>query len=54
MPDKNAIAQRVMANAKTCAKLGYDLSFIGITKDVEHLLVDVQDFKCKSFLIRKI
>lgn len=35
LPDKNAAAQRVMANAKLLRKMGFDVSFIGISKDIE-------------------
>ena len=30
LPDKNAAAQRVMANAKLLGEMGFDVSFIGI------------------------
>ena len=34
LPDKNAAAQRVMANAKLLRELGFEVSFIGISKDI--------------------
>ena len=33
LPDKNAAAQRVMANGKLLRMMGYDVSFIGVTKE---------------------
>jgi glycosyltransferase involved in cell wall biosynthesis len=33
LPDKNAAAHRVIANAKIFRKLGYDVIFVGATKD---------------------
>ena len=36
LPDKNAAAQRVMANAKLLRELGFEVSFIGISKDIEN------------------
>ncbi len=35
LPDKNAAAQRVLANAKLLRLIGYEVSFIGITKSIE-------------------
>ena len=34
LPDKNAAAQRVMANAKLLGEMGFDVSFIGISNDI--------------------
>lgn len=36
LPDKNAAAQRVMANARLLAEMGFDVSFIGISKDISN------------------
>lgn len=36
LPDKNAAAQRVMANAKLLREMGFEVSFIGISKDIEN------------------
>lgn len=36
LPDKNAAAQRVMANAKLLREMGFKVSFIGISKDMEN------------------
>ena len=36
LPDKNAAAQRVIANAKLLRELGFEVSFIGISKDIEN------------------
>ena len=36
LPDKNAAAQRVMANAKLLREMGFDVSFIGISKDIDN------------------
>ena len=36
LPDKNAAAQRVMANAKLLREMGFDVSFIGISKDIKN------------------
>ncbi len=36
LPDKNAAAQRVMANAKLLREMGFDISFIGISKDIKN------------------
>lgn len=35
LPDKNAAAQRVMSNAKLLREIGFEVSFIGISKDIE-------------------
>lgn len=35
LPDKNAAAQRVMANALLLRKMKYEVSFIGISKDIK-------------------
>lgn len=36
LPDKNAAAQRVMANARLLREMNFDVSFIGISKDIEN------------------
>ena len=36
LPDKNAAAQRVMANAKLLREMEFDVSFIGISKDIDN------------------
>lgn len=35
MPDKNAAAQRVIANAKLLRNMGFEVTFIGISKDID-------------------
>jgi glycosyltransferase involved in cell wall biosynthesis len=47
MPDKNAAAQRVLANAMTLRDLGYDVSFIGPTKDPTNCDRVFNGFKCE-------
>ena len=34
LPDKNAAAHRVIANAKVLREMGFEVSFIGISKDI--------------------
>lgn len=34
LPDRNAAAQRVLANAKLLREMGFDVSFIGVSKDI--------------------
>lgn len=46
MPDKNAAAQRVLANAMTLRELGYDITFIGPTKDRSNIVSEFNGFKC--------
>ena len=36
LPDKNAAAQRVLANAKLFRKVGYETILLGIDKDIEY------------------
>lgn len=45
MPDKNAAAQRVLANAMTLRKIGYDVAFIGPTKDRDNTINEFNGFK---------
>ncbi len=47
MPDKNAAAQRVMANALLLREMGFDVSFIGPTKNRSNAVVEVDGFKCE-------
>jgi len=44
LPDKNAAAQRVMANAKLFREMGFDVSFIGISKDIKNAPSSVGGF----------
>lgn len=44
LPDKNAAAQRVMANAKLLREMGLEVSFIGISKDIENAPHIVEGF----------
>lgn len=45
LPDKNAAAQRVMANAKLLCEIGFEVSFIGISKDIKNAPAVVDGFK---------
>lgn len=47
MPDKNAAAQRVVANAMALRELGFDVSFIGPTKDRTSIVYEYDGFKCE-------
>jgi glycosyltransferase involved in cell wall biosynthesis len=40
LPDKNAAAQRVVANAQIFKKLGYKVTFLGVTDDCEKVSID--------------
>lgn len=44
LPDKNAAAQRVMANAKLLREMGFEVSFIGISKDIDNAPRIVEGF----------
>lgn len=44
LPDKNAAAQRVMANAKLLREMGFEVSFIGISKAIEQAPASVEGF----------
>jgi len=52
LPDKNAAAHRVMANAKIFSKLGYSTVFIGVDKDLKFdssintTKQDLEGFEC--------
>lgn len=45
MPDRNAAAQRVIANAMTLRTLGYEVAFIGPTKDQTTIIREFNGFK---------
>lgn len=47
MPDKNAAAHRVVANAMTLRELGYEVCFIGPTKDCTNIVREFNGFKCE-------
>ena len=47
MPDRNAAAQRVMANALLLRKMGFEVSFIGPTKDRVNAVAEANGFKCE-------
>lgn len=47
MPDKNAAAQRVVANALTLRDIGYEVCFIGPTKDSTNIEKEFNGFKCE-------
>ncbi len=47
LPDKNAAAQRVVANALTLRKLGYEVSFISSTKDRLNIVREFNGFYCE-------
>ena len=44
LPDKNAAAQRVMANGKLMREMGFNVSFIGISKDINNAPSCIDDF----------
>lgn len=44
LPDKNAAAQRVLANAKLLREMDFEVSFIGISKDIENAPKSVDGF----------
>lgn len=46
LPDKNAAAQRVLANALLLRQMGYEVSFIGISKNIKNAPNIVDGFKC--------
>ena len=49
LPDKNAAAQRVMANAMLMREMCFDVSFFGVSKDIKNAPPYVNDFS--SFTI---
>ena len=44
LPDKNAAAHRVMANAKLLSEMGFEVSFIGISKNLKNAPHKVNGF----------
>ena len=50
LPDKNAAAHRVLANAKLLREMGWNVSFIGVSKDVNNAPSDVCGFKSTPIL----
>ncbi|TJW11355.1 glycosyltransferase [Parvibacter caecicola] len=50
LPDKNAAAQRVLAVAKACSDIGYEVCFLSYSPEVSALReTDVQGFRCFEF-----
>lgn len=47
LPDKNAAAQRVMANSLLLRDMGFDVEFIGITKERNDAIAEIKGFKCR-------
>lgn len=47
MPDKNAAAQRVMANAFLLREMEFEVKFIGPTKDRINSVAEANGFKCE-------
>lgn len=47
MPDKNAAAHRVYANAMTLRELGYEVFFIGPTKNRTSVVTEFNGFSCE-------
>lgn len=45
LPDKNAAAHRVMTNAKLLRRMGYEVSFIGISKGKQNMLNNVNGYR---------
>ena len=45
LPDKNAAAQRVIANAMLLREMGFDVTFMGISKDIANAPKEVYGFK---------
>lgn len=50
LPDKNAAAQRVLSNAKLLRESGYEVSFIGISKDIDNAPSIVDGFESNPIL----
>lgn len=44
LPDKNAAAQRVLSNAKLLREMGFDVTFMGISKDLKKAPTEVDGF----------
>ena len=47
MPDKNAAAQRVMANALLLREMGFEVTFIGPIRDRAAAVTETNGFKCE-------
>lgn len=47
LPDKNAAAQRVIANAKLLRDLRYEVAFMGVSKDIDNAPAQVYGFDSK-------
>lgn len=45
LPDKNAAAQRVMANARLLRDMGFEVEFIGVTRDPAHAAAVADGFR---------
>lgn len=45
LPDKNAAAQRVLSNAKLLREMGFEVTFMGISKDIHNAPAEVEEFK---------
>lgn len=45
LPDKNAAAQRVIANSKILKSLGHHIFLVGLSKDIKVERLDVEDFE---------
>ena len=48
LPDKNAAAQRVIANGKLLRKMGFCVNFIGVTRETKKQNFQFEDFSCVS------
>ena len=48
LPDKNAAAQRVLSNAKLLHEMGYKVTFVGISKDMQSAPSEVEGFESCS------
>lgn len=44
LPDKNAAAQRVLSNAKLLREMGFHVTFVGISKDIDNAPKNVDGF----------
>ena len=45
LPDKNAAAQRVLSNARLLRRMGYDVTFVGVSRDINNAPTEVDGFK---------
>ena len=50
MPDKNAAAQRVVANAKVLNSLGFKVVFIGVSKSIDEAIVKEKHFNSDVYV----